>query len=121
MNVARKVVSSTAEIYGRIKDTDTPVTEDQPLAPVSPYGTSKVAQDLLTAQFHTGRPPCGHDHVGDLRRQSHIDASLLRCDRDIEQCASRIEESCVTFKKEAVARRTHMLDLPREIEWHRTG
>lgn len=49
------VVSSTAEVYGRIADTSTPIAEDSPLAPVSPYGTSKVAQDLLTAQFHSGR------------------------------------------------------------------
>lgn len=49
------VVSSTAEIYGRITDTGAPVTENTPLAPISPYGTSKAAQDLLTAQFHTGR------------------------------------------------------------------
>lgn len=49
------VVSSTAEIYGRIEDTGAPLSEDTPYAPVSPYGTSKVAQDLLTAQYHTGR------------------------------------------------------------------
>lgn len=49
------VVSSTAEIYGRIDDTSAPLTEDTPFAPISPYGTSKVAQDLLTAQYHTGR------------------------------------------------------------------
>ncbi len=48
------VVSSTAEIYGRITDTGAPVTENTPLAPISPYGTSKAAQDLLTAQFHAG-------------------------------------------------------------------
>lgn len=49
------VVSSTAEIYGRATDTSAPLTESCPLAPVSPYGTSKVAQDLLTGQFHAGR------------------------------------------------------------------
>ncbi len=49
------VVSSTAEIYGRITDTGAPITESTPLAPISPYGTSKAAQDLLTEQFHTGR------------------------------------------------------------------
>jgi GDP-4-dehydro-6-deoxy-D-mannose reductase len=49
------VVSSTAEIYGRVADTTAPITEDAPLAPVSPYGTTKAAQDLLAAQFHAGR------------------------------------------------------------------
>lgn len=49
------VVTSTAEIYGRVAGAGTPLTESTPLAPVSPYGTSKTAQDLLTAQFHAGR------------------------------------------------------------------
>lgn len=49
------VITSTAEIYGRVAGAGTPLTESTPLAPVSPYGTSKTAQDLLTAQFHTGR------------------------------------------------------------------
>ena len=48
------VVSSTAEVYGRIEDTSSPLGEDAPFAPLSPYGTSKVAQDLLTSQYHAG-------------------------------------------------------------------
>jgi len=49
------VVSSTAEIYGRSPENSAPLTESAPLAPISPYGTSKTAQDLLAAQFHAGR------------------------------------------------------------------
>ncbi|MCU0303941.1 MAG: GDP-mannose 4,6-dehydratase [Thermoanaerobaculales bacterium] len=48
-------VSSTAEVYGRTDSPTAPLTERAPIAPVSPYGTSKAAQDLLTGQFHTGR------------------------------------------------------------------
>lgn len=49
------VVTSTSEVYGRVAATGVPITEDAPPAPVSPYGTSKVAQDLLASQFHAGR------------------------------------------------------------------
>lgn len=49
------LVASTAEIYGRVEAADGPVAETSPVAPMSPYGTSKAAQDWLAAQFHHGR------------------------------------------------------------------
>jgi len=49
------VVSSSSEIYGRVQDGSAPLTEGTPIAPLSPYGTSKAAQDLLTGQFHAVR------------------------------------------------------------------
>lgn len=49
------VVTSTAEVYGRVPTASPPLTESAPLAPLSPYGTSKTAQDLLVGQYHTGR------------------------------------------------------------------
>ena len=45
------VVASSAEIYGRVAAGDGPVTESRPLQPVSPYGASKAAQDMLAAQL----------------------------------------------------------------------
>jgi nucleoside-diphosphate-sugar epimerase len=46
------VITGTAMCYGEsLKDTDTPVKEDVPLRPVTPYALSKMAQELLAEQY----------------------------------------------------------------------
>jgi GDP-4-dehydro-6-deoxy-D-mannose reductase len=45
------VVACSSAEYGFVAADDLPVREDHPLRPLHPYGVSKVAQDLLTAQY----------------------------------------------------------------------
>jgi GDP-4-dehydro-6-deoxy-D-mannose reductase len=45
------VVACSSAEYGRVEAEDLPVRESHPLRPLHPYGVSKVAQDLLTAQY----------------------------------------------------------------------
>jgi GDP-4-dehydro-6-deoxy-D-mannose reductase len=45
------VVASSGEIYGGATDEDHPSAETAPYRPISPYATSKAAQDLIAAQF----------------------------------------------------------------------
>jgi len=45
------VVACSGEEYGAVAAGDNPVTEDQPLRPVSPYAVSKAAQDLIAFQY----------------------------------------------------------------------
>jgi len=45
------VAGSSAE-YGLIKKNEPPIKEEHPLLPVSPYGVSKVAQDLMAYQYY---------------------------------------------------------------------
>lgn len=48
----RVLVVGSSEEYGLISPEDLPVDEDTPLRPTSPYGLSKVAQDLMGLQYH---------------------------------------------------------------------
>lgn len=48
---ARMQVAGTSEEYGRVESDECPITEDQPLRPLSPYGVSKAAADLLARQY----------------------------------------------------------------------
>src|SRR6476659_8935976 len=45
------VVACSSAEYGSVAAADLPVKEDHPLRPLHPYGVSKVAQDLLAAQY----------------------------------------------------------------------
>ena len=45
---------SSADVYGRVTLSELPLTEDNPLRPVSPYAASKIAADYLALQAHLG-------------------------------------------------------------------
>ena len=47
----RILVVGSSEEYGLVKEDELPVTETNPLRPLSPYAVSKVAQDLLAYQY----------------------------------------------------------------------
>lgn len=59
LEAARKMLPKTTRIqlacsseeYGIVKPNEVPITEENPLRPASPYGVSKVAQDLLGSQY----------------------------------------------------------------------
>jgi GDP-4-dehydro-6-deoxy-D-mannose reductase len=44
-------VACSSEEYGYVEPAEVPITEDNPLRPLSPYGVSKVGQDLLSYQY----------------------------------------------------------------------
>jgi GDP-4-dehydro-6-deoxy-D-mannose reductase len=47
----RILVACSSEEYGYVEPEEVPITEDNPLRPLSPYGVSKVGQDLLSYQY----------------------------------------------------------------------
>ncbi len=51
-NLKGLLIVTSSDIYGVIKRTDLPLTEEQKLRPVSPYGVSKAAGDLMGYQYY---------------------------------------------------------------------
>jgi GDP-4-dehydro-6-deoxy-D-mannose reductase len=48
----RTLIVSSNEVYGLVGPGDLPITETAPLRPNSPYGVSKVAQDMMGYQYY---------------------------------------------------------------------
>jgi len=64
----RVLCVSSADVYGRVPASALPITEAQPLAPVSPYAVSKVAADMIAWQAWLGH---GQDVIR-IRAFNHL-------------------------------------------------
>jgi len=45
-------ICTSSEVYGEVSQEELPIVESTPLRPQSPYGVSKVAEDLTAYQYH---------------------------------------------------------------------
>lgn len=52
--VERVLVAGSADVYGVVGAEDLPLTEEAPIRPVTPYGASKAAADVLALQAFLG-------------------------------------------------------------------
>ena len=91
------VVCSSSEVYGQVRREDLPIRETCPLRPVSPYGVSKVAEDLLGQMYHiayglrTVRARL-FTHTGPRRGEVFAESSFAR---QIARIEAGLQESTV--------------------------
>ena len=79
----RVVVISSAEVYGRVTSEDLPLAETRPARPVSPYGASKVAAEVLARQTFDGtglEVMCtrAFNHIGPGQSDSFVVSAVAR-------------------------------------------
>ncbi|HYN87378.1 MAG TPA: GDP-mannose 4,6-dehydratase [Ardenticatenaceae bacterium] len=79
----RVLVVGSQEEYGKVRREELPTSEEAPLRPDSPYGVSKVAQDLLGLQYfqsykvHTVRVR-PFNHIGPRQSDRFVAAAFAR-------------------------------------------
>lgn len=83
------LVALSPEEYGRVPSENMPIAENTPLRPVSPYGVSKVSQDMLAYQYHhsfgmhiiRARP---FNHEGPRRGEGFVTSNFAKQIAEIE-------------------------------------
>jgi GDP-4-dehydro-6-deoxy-D-mannose reductase len=82
-NDAAVQVAGSSEEYGLVMPDEVPMSEENPLRPLSPYAVSKVAQDKLAYQYHRSYGikavvTRGFNHCGPRQTENFIVATLGR-------------------------------------------
>lgn len=82
-------IPGSSEEYGMVLPEELPVKETNLLRPLSPYGVSKVGQDLLAYQYHMsyGLPTVrsrSFNHTGPRRGDVFVEANFARQIAEIE-------------------------------------
>ena len=85
----RFLVVGSSEEYGTVYESELPITEDNPLRPLSPYAVSKVTQDLLGYQYFKsyGLPIVrsrAFNHEGPRRGDVFVTSNFARQIAEIE-------------------------------------
>jgi GDP-4-dehydro-6-deoxy-D-mannose reductase len=85
----RFLVVGSSEEYGAVCESELPITEDNPLRPLSPYAVSKVTQDLLGYQYFKsyGMPIVrsrAFNHEGPRRGDVFVTSNFARQIAEIE-------------------------------------
>lgn len=86
---ARVQIACSSEEYGLVHPDELPITESNQLRPLSPYGVSKVAQDLLAYQYHASYGlftvrTRAFNHTGPRRGEIFATSSFARQVAEIE-------------------------------------
>ncbi len=76
-------IAGSSEEYGMVKEDEVPITEDNPLRPLSPYGVSKVAMDLLGYQYNKSYGlkiirTRAFNHEGPRRGESYVTSNFAK-------------------------------------------
>ena len=88
--VGRVLVAGSADVYGAVAEEDLPLTEEAPIRPITPYGASKAAADVLALQafLGDGLPTLrvrAFNHTGPGQSTSMLVPGLARRVADAEQ------------------------------------
>ncbi len=83
-------IAGSSEEYGMVLPDETPIKETNPLRPLSPYGVSKVAQDLMGYQYHQSYGMFiirtrAFNHTGPRRGEVFVTSNFARQIAEIEK------------------------------------
>lgn len=83
-------IACSSEEYGMVYENEVPIKESNPLRPLSPYGVSKVAQDMLGYQYHQSYGTHvirtrGFNHTGPRRGEVFVTSTFAKQIAEIEK------------------------------------
>lgn len=89
-NCTKIQIAGSSEEYGMVYPDEVPIKEENPLRPLSPYGVSKVAQDLLGYQyFNSYKIPIvrtrAFNHTGPKRGDVFVESNFAKQVAEIEK------------------------------------